>query len=93
VEKQFDAEIIIVAQTKKALIMKPQKNKDWKMLCFQIQNGDLEAALFDDGAAKVQEKTTKDSILALYGSGGSSQLPQQQMYGVPGELSLFHMNM
>ena len=49
----------------------------------QVQNGELEAALFDDGAAKVQEKTTKDSILALYGSGGSSQPPQQQMYGVP----------
>jgi hypothetical protein len=45
--------------------------------------------LFDDGAAKVQEKTTKDSILALYGSGGSSQPPQPQMYGVPGEFSPF----
>lgn len=47
------------------------------------QNGDLESVLFDDGAAKVQEKSTKDSILALYGSGGGNQT-QQQMYGVPG---------
>ncbi|XP_076092192.1 uncharacterized protein LOC143063734 isoform X1 [Mytilus galloprovincialis] len=48
----------------------------------QMPNGDLEASLFDDGAAKVQEKSTKDSILALYGP--SSQPPQQPMYGVPG---------
>ncbi|XP_071152372.1 stromal membrane-associated protein 1-like isoform X4 [Mytilus edulis] len=48
----------------------------------QMPNGDLEASLFDDGAAKVQEKSTKDSILALYGP--SSQPQQQPMYGVPG---------
>ena len=48
-----------------------------------MPNGDLEASLFDDGAAKVQEKSTKDSILALYGP--SSQPPQQPMYGVPGK--------
>ena len=59
----------------------------------QVQNGELEAALFDDGAAKVQEKTTKDSILALYGSGGSSQPPQQQMYGVPGGMYMPQQNM
>lgn len=43
--------------------------------------GDLEASLFDDGTAKQQEKSTKDSILALY---GPKSQPQQQMYGVPG---------
>ena len=54
------------------------------MCVLQVQNGELEAALFDDGAAKAQEKSTKDSILALY---GPTSQPQQQMYGVPGRLS------
>lgn len=57
----------------------------------QMPNGDLEASLFDDGAAKVQEKSTKDSILALYGP--SSQPQQQPMYGVPGGMYMPQQNM
>ncbi|XP_052090558.1 stromal membrane-associated protein 1-like isoform X1 [Mytilus californianus] len=56
----------------------------------QMQNGDLEASLFDDGAAKVQEKSTKDSILALYGP--SSQPQQQPMYGVPGGTPYYNVS-
>ncbi|XP_063431565.1 stromal membrane-associated protein 1-like isoform X7 [Mytilus trossulus] len=57
----------------------------------KMPNGDLEASLFDDGAAKVQEKSTKDSILALYGP--SSQPQQQPMYGVPGGMYMPQQNM
>ncbi|XP_050400421.1 stromal membrane-associated protein 1 isoform X2 [Patella vulgata] len=46
------------------------------------QNGSTpEESLFDDGPSKVTEKSTKESILALY---GSSNNQQQQMFGVPG---------
>jgi stromal membrane-associated protein len=48
------------------------------------QNGQVEANLFgdggSDGSGQGEKKSTKDSILALYGSGGG----QQQMFGVPG---------
>jgi hypothetical protein len=51
---------------------------------FKFQNGQAEANLFGDGGSdglgQGEKKSTKDSILALYGSGGG----QQQMFGVPG---------
>ncbi|XP_046566900.1 LOW QUALITY PROTEIN: stromal membrane-associated protein 1-like [Haliotis rubra] len=51
------------------------------------QNGTLEANLFEDAGTDKggSEKSTKESILALYGSGGSGggQQQQPQMFGVP----------
>ena len=52
------------------------------------QNGTAEANLFNDGSNSVgqgqgqeEKKSTKDSIMALYGSAGGGQ---PQVFGVPG---------
>ncbi|XP_062612302.1 stromal membrane-associated protein 1-like isoform X3 [Saccostrea cucullata] len=48
------------------------------------QNGETDVNLFQDSTTeKPQDKSTKDSIMALFGS-SSSQQPQQQQFGVPG---------
>ncbi|XP_048760627.2 stromal membrane-associated protein 1-like isoform X2 [Ostrea edulis] len=50
------------------------------------QNGETELNLFQDsGSEKPQDKSTKASIMALFGS-SSSQQPQQQ-FGVPGSIA------
>ncbi|XP_060072300.1 stromal membrane-associated protein 1-like isoform X2 [Ylistrum balloti] len=55
------------------------------------QNGNVEPNLFEEpnnSAEKVPEKTTKDSIMALFGPSGMPQQQQQQQqpqqFGVPG---------
>ncbi|XP_061175147.1 stromal membrane-associated protein 1-like isoform X3 [Saccostrea echinata] len=57
------------------------------------QNGETDVNLFQDSSTeKLQDKSTKDSIMALFGS-SSSQQPQQQQFGVPGGMYMPQQNM